>query len=107
MSLTSVCLATQQGVSLNRISGYSDGLSRIRAILGSRRGLIGTVVMPHWDQIYVWQGPIMLLNISVILFIVGLVIMVFDRLWDAVLAEQSLKVRWPALSLLLRVIVVC
>ena len=92
MSLTSICVATQQGVSLNRMSGYGDGLARIRSVLGSKPEGLDLVAMPHWDQIYVWQGPIMLLNISIVLFIVGLVIKVVDGLWDAVLAERSIKV---------------
>lgn len=92
MNLTSICLATQQGVSLNRLSGYSNCLSRIRDILGSKPDLSATAVLPNWDQLYVWQTLIMLLNISVVLFIVGIVILVFDGLADIVLSERSVKV---------------
>ncbi len=94
MNLTSICLATQQGVSLNRLSGYGDGLSRIRRMLGSRAdGLANSIAVPYWDQLYVWQTPIMLLNVSIVLFIVGVVIKLFDNLWNAVLSDQAVKVR--------------
>ena len=94
MNLTSICLATQQGVSLNRLSGYGDGLSRIRRMLGSRAdGLANSIAVPYWDQLYVWQTPIMLLNVSIVLFIVGVVIKLFDNLWNAVLSDQAVKER--------------
>lgn len=95
MTLTSICLATQQAVFLNRLSGYADSPSRIRAILGSQfhpPGRTDTVVVPNWDQLYVWQAPIMLLNISVLLFIVGIVILVADGLKDILSTERSVKV---------------
>lgn len=92
MTLTSICLATQQGVALNRISGYVNSLERLRAMLGTDSSPASTSTTPHWDQLYVWQTPIMLLNVSVILFIVGLIIMVFDELARNLWSERSIKV---------------
>jgi len=95
MALTSICLATQQAVFLNRLSGYSDSLSRIRGILGSQPQFLGRPKadpMPNWDQLYVWQTPIMLLNFSVILFIVGIVIMLVDGLKEIMSSEHRVKV---------------
>lgn len=94
INLTSICLATQQGVSLNRLSGYSDSLSRIRNSLGSQTSQFAPVVVaPHWDQLYVWQTPIMLLNVSVVLFIVGIVILLFNSLGSVVWSDRVVKVK--------------
>ncbi|KAK4209373.1 hypothetical protein QBC37DRAFT_324064, partial [Rhypophila decipiens] len=94
MNLTSICLATQQGVSLNRLSGYSDSLSKIRNLLGSagfhRQHRV--TVTPHWDQLYVWQTPIMLLNVSIILFITGVVILIFETLGSVEWSDRHLKI---------------
>jgi len=92
MTLTSICLATQQGVALNRISGYANSLERLRAMLGTDSSPVSNSTTPNWDQLYVWQTPIMLLNVSVILFIVGLIIMVFDELARDLWSERSIKV---------------
>jgi len=94
MDLTSICLATQQGVSLNRLSGYSDSLLRIRNLLGSQPAPnTHHIVTPHWDQIYVWQTPIMLLNVSIILFITGIVILIFDSLGGVDWHDRGVKVK--------------
>lgn len=93
MNLTSICLATQQGVSLNRLSGYSDSLSRIRNLLGSQTAHLTVIISPHWDQLYVWQTPIMLLNVSVILFITGIVIELFDSMGKVDWSDRNVKVR--------------
>ncbi|KAK3390635.1 hypothetical protein B0H63DRAFT_466188 [Podospora didyma] len=93
MNLTSICLATQQGVSLNRLSGYSDSLLRIRNLLGSQTAQYAhVIVVPHWDQLYVWQTPIMLLNVSVILFITGIVILLFDSLGSFNWTDRAVKI---------------
>lgn len=79
LDLVAICLATQQSVALNRLSCYKDGLSKIRFVLGhmqpSKDGRPETWE-PRRLQLYVWQTPIMLLNFSILLFIIGLSVMI-------------------------------
>ena len=89
LNLTAICLATQQTVALHRLSCYSKGLAMIRSMLGEyQKEPINDETItrsagrcrPRWLQLYVWQTAIMLLNFSVLLFIVGLVVFIFDQL---------------------------
>jgi hypothetical protein len=75
------------------LSAHSESLSRIRTILGSSRGTRGTVAVPYWDQLYVWQTPNMLLNVSVIMFIVGIVILVLDGLKNVAPSNRTVKAK--------------
>lgn len=67
IDLASICLATQQSLALNRLACYEDGYARIRQMLGGDRTQV------RRRQLFVWQAPIMLLNIGVLLFVAGLV----------------------------------
>lgn len=84
-ALTSVSSATQQAVTLNRLSTYSNGLTRIRLLLASRTpseqahdGHNAQHNRPSLRQLYVWQTPIMFLNFSILLYIAGLMTLVFQ-----------------------------
>ncbi|KAF7531684.1 hypothetical protein G7054_g8630 [Neopestalotiopsis clavispora] len=90
MDLTSISLATQQSLALNRICCYSDRWARIRAMLGKPQGSQG-IVRPSWTQIYVWQVPIMLLNIGLILFLAGLASEIFAH-FDSPMSFDDAKI---------------
>jgi len=83
LSLTAICLATQQSVALNRISSYKDYASRIRSLLGqeivSQDDDKGKRWVPRKLQLYVWQTSIMLLNFGILLFVIGLGVMIFEN----------------------------
>lgn len=46
---------------------------------------------PRWTQLYVWQVPIMLLNIGLILFLAGLVAAIFNHV-ESPLSPVDVKV---------------
>jgi hypothetical protein len=83
LAMCSISLATQQSIALHRIGGHSEALQRIRSILSIRDGSMQP--KPRRSQLYIWQVPIMLLNISILLFLVGLAILV----WNAALGVKS------------------
>lgn len=67
-AMTAVTVATQQFVALTRISMHVDGLARIRLVIGNGSE-------PSFSRLYAWQVPVMLLNISITLFIVGFAVL--------------------------------
>ncbi|KAL9115059.1 MAG: hypothetical protein Q9187_007353 [Circinaria calcarea] len=94
-SLTSISIATQQCIGLNRLSSREDGPGKIRLLLGEENPRFDK---PHTatytgrdekiteyrlrmrkSQLWVWQTPVMLLNFAILLFIIGLMIAVFSR----------------------------
>jgi hypothetical protein len=90
VDLTSISLATQQSLALNRICCSSDRFQRIRTMLGTSKDGQG-ISKPRWTQIYVWQVPIMLLNIGLILFLAGLASEIFAH-FDYPLSSVDIKV---------------
>jgi hypothetical protein len=82
LSLAAIGTATQQSVALSRLSSYQDGLRRLRAVLGKELPATGKASQTwsvKWAQLFVWQVPVMLLNFSILLFLVGLVVMLKAR----------------------------
>lgn len=83
INVTSIFLATQQSVTLNRLRCYQDCWQRIRRILG-------TGPRPHKIQLFVWQAPIMLLNFAAILFVIGLTVSFFSNMTMSRTREDEL-----------------
>jgi hypothetical protein len=75
-ALVSISIATQQSVALHRLAGNEDGLLRLCMILSYRQN---EKLKPRYLQIFIWQAPVMLLNISIFLFLLGLAIVVYQR----------------------------
>ncbi|KAF3047415.1 hypothetical protein E8E12_004575 [Didymella heteroderae] len=75
LSLATVASASQQSIALYRFGAHSQGLVMLQKSLasGTNRGAASRL------QIYVWQMPVMLLNISIMLLIVALFILIWDR----------------------------
>jgi hypothetical protein len=73
LSLASIAAASQQSIILYRIGGHDDGLQKLRKLLRKPGS-----ADPKPLQVYIWQMPIMLLNIAVSLFLVGLFILIWD-----------------------------
>lgn len=91
MDLTSISLAMQQSLAMNRLCCYLDRWKRIRLMLGKPKDAQG-ISKPRWTQLYVWQVPIMLLNIGLILFLAGLVAEIFSH-FESPLSSVDVKVR--------------
>lgn len=79
LALTSVSVATQQAVTLRRLSSHREGLLFLRRLLGRQKNQPNGVFEPRLAQLYVWQTPIMLLNFSIIVAVVGLAVLVVDK----------------------------
>jgi hypothetical protein len=95
VSLCSVATASQQSIALNRYGRHPAGLKLLQARLKQRSGS-ASGNKANFLQLYVWQMPVMLLNVSIALFLIGLVIL----LWAA--AAQS-----PAWDADMKVLQVC
>ncbi|EXA53642.1 hypothetical protein FOVG_01380 [Fusarium oxysporum f. sp. pisi HDV247] len=74
LSLVSVSAGSQQSIALYRLGGHDIGLTTLRTLLKGS-GKQGASKL----QLYVWQMPIMLLNVSILLFVIGLMILIWDR----------------------------
>ena len=82
ISLTCVTSATQQAIALYRVSSV-DLLPLIGSYPGERGGFVA---------IYVWQVPVMLLNVSILLFVVGVLILVWEQATRDLALNHDLKV---------------
>ncbi|KAH7090172.1 hypothetical protein FB567DRAFT_284828 [Paraphoma chrysanthemicola] len=74
LAISAIATGSQQSIALNRYGRQPDGLKELQdSIKGTQRG------DARPSQLYVWQLPIMLLNISLALFVVGLVILIWAK----------------------------
>ncbi|KAG8354233.1 hypothetical protein FVEN_g7816 [Fusarium venenatum] len=80
IDLTSICLATQQSLTLHRLSCYTNKCERVREMLSKSSSYQAHPSEAEVTQLYVWQTPIMLLNIGIVLFIIGLAIQIITDL---------------------------
>ena len=95
LALTSISIATQQSIGLNRLSSYENGLGKIRLLLGEQNPRFDNIHRATYkgrnekiaeyrfrmrkSQLWIWQTPVMLLNFAILLFIIGLMIAVFSK----------------------------
>ncbi|KAJ8112382.1 hypothetical protein OPT61_g5236 [Boeremia exigua] len=87
LSLATVASASQQSIALHRYGTHSQGLVMLRKSLASSSNKRASRL-----QIYVWQMPVMLLNVSITLLIVGLFILIWDRVAQTTDWTDNLKV---------------
>jgi hypothetical protein len=86
----------QQSVALHRLSCSEDGDARILSLFSYKQS---GVLKPRLLQIYGWQIPVMLLNISILMFLLGLVVLVFHEAFHGLKDwKVSLMIRlvWPS-----------
>ncbi|KAN0102984.1 hypothetical protein V8E51_011297 [Hyaloscypha variabilis] len=77
IAIVSITSGVQQSTILRKLSCYPDGLVRIRKLLRSSKQNRNGKFRENTLQHFLWQTPIMLLNFSIVLFVIGLLIMVF------------------------------
>ncbi|KAE8863119.1 hypothetical protein PTNB73_06326 [Pyrenophora teres f. teres] len=94
ISLSAVAAGAQQSIALDRYGQHPEGIRQLQELL--RGGSSGSV---SWLQLYVWQLPIMLLNISIVLFLVGLLILIWARAAHSAAWDDDMKVCTPILLL--------
>lgn len=76
IALTAVTLAMQQSIALHRVINSTEGLACLRSCLGKQSGGVWT---PRPVQVLIWQMPVMLLNVSIFIFVVGLITLVVSN----------------------------
>lgn len=91
MDLTSICLATQQTLALHRLCCHDSKLEIIRQMLCKPTTNGAAKAEPRWTQLFLWQSAIMLLNIGIVLFLIGLVIQIITDLSE-VYSHENKKV---------------
>lgn len=79
LALAGISSAMQQSIALHRLSSNTNGLERVRNLLGYSKG--GTWKARHL-QIFMWQSAVMLLNVAIFLFILGLFIAILSGARD-------------------------
>lgn len=75
LSLVAISNAMHQSIALHRLSSNTNGLERLRNLLGYRKD--GSWKIRHL-QVFMWQSAVMLLNIAIFLFILGLFIAILS-----------------------------
>jgi hypothetical protein len=81
--LGSIATATHQTITLHRFGTQKDNLETLRKLLTSRTrrkaqgGNQGTVRASRL-AIFVWQVPVMMLRLGVYLFLIGLLVLLWD-----------------------------
>lgn len=81
----SISTATQQSITLYRFTSKDSSCHDIFRILKGRRSDKTERWKPSQSQLYIWQVPVMLLRLGILLFIIGL----FFLLWDAAKASTA------------------
>lgn len=59
------------------MGSHTEGLDRLQGLLRSGNAVAGVPAKPRPMQLYIWQIPVNLLNVSIILFLIGLAIHLF------------------------------
>ena len=89
LSLAAVSVGSQQTITLFRLGRNRDGLESLQRLLRDKAD-------PHTtskSQLYLWQLPVMLLNISILLFIIGLMIIIWNQATQRSAWNDEMKVR--------------
>jgi hypothetical protein len=74
-AVTSIATSAQQAVVLTRLGSHPQGLQKIRKLLG--RSTVDGLQKPRNLQLFIWQAPLALLNMSGVMFVVGLTVLVW------------------------------
>lgn len=77
-SVMSIFMATQFSSLLSKITSHKNGIKLVRGMLKSSKPSQGS----SKKQAFVWQTPIMFLQLSILLFIGGLMTLIFKRAVD-------------------------
>ena len=87
LSLVAVSIGSQQSIALARFGGQKNGLKKLQDLLKNREGTASG------RQLYLWQLPVMILNISILGFLIGLLIIVWNQAANSPAWDDDMKVR--------------
>lgn len=86
LSLVAVCIGTQQGVALYRLGGHESGLDKLQKLLKNNKNHVSK------SQLYIWQLPVTILIASILFFLIGLLIMIWNQAAEQLAWNDGMKV---------------
>ncbi|KAK6340649.1 hypothetical protein TWF696_008973 [Orbilia brochopaga] len=95
LSLVAVSTGSQQSIALYRLGESKNALKKLQELLSCTTDATA-VRRPTSMQKYLWQIPVMLLNVSVLVFLVGLVILIWERAADMPSWDDDMKIAFVA-----------
>jgi len=82
-ALLSICTAVQQNIALSRVNSYGDRDERICTFIGVKIKSLDGRAPPTWKPsrrlLLVWAIPVLLLDVSILLLLIGLGVMIFEN----------------------------
>jgi hypothetical protein len=87
LSLSALTTGSQQSIVLTRYGRHQEGLEDLKRLLGGK-----TDGEAKRAQEYVWQLPVLLLNVSIGLFVIGLMILIWARAASSPDWDDDMKV---------------
>jgi hypothetical protein len=86
LSLGAVAIGSQQSITLSRLGGQQDGLSELKKLLQNNKSTVSR------RQLYIWQLPVMILNVSILLFLIGLFVVIWNQAVEHLSWDDDMKV---------------
>ena len=77
LAVVAITSASQQNNTLRKMTCHKDGSARLRQILRSEQLDASNRYRESYLQHFVWQTPIMLQNVSIIIYLIGFVYLIF------------------------------
>ena len=87
LSLGAVSIGSQQSIALSRFGGQQGGLDKLQELLKNNKATASR------RQLYIWQLPVMILNVSILLFLIGLLIIIWNQATEQLAWDDDMKVR--------------
>jgi hypothetical protein len=79
-------MGSQQSIALSRIGGQQGGLDKLKTLLQNNE------TTARKRQLYVWQLPVMILNVSILLYLIGLFIVIWSQAVEQLAWDDNMKV---------------
>ncbi|KAF3763920.1 hypothetical protein M406DRAFT_58174 [Cryphonectria parasitica EP155] len=98
MSLTAVTIGAQQSIALSRLGGHRVGLGNLQKKLRGKVVKQATQTLnvnkhsASYSQLYLWQLPVMLLNASILIFLIGLSIIIWSQAASHEYSGDTMKI---------------
>ncbi|KAJ6260754.1 hypothetical protein Dda_4983 [Drechslerella dactyloides] len=92
LSLVAIATGSQQSIALYRLGESQSALEKLQKLLRSKKDPSKL----SSAQRYLWQVPVMLLNVSVLVFLVGLMILIWERAAVMPSWDDDMKVAFVA-----------
>lgn len=103
LAVTAVTLGMQQSVFLIRVGSTSDSDAIITNLLSSPSPGGSGLRIPRWDQVFIWQAAVGLLEWSIYFWMGGYLVFIWDLTRVSregqTVADQVVRMLWPVTDL--------